>query len=675
VPSAAGAAGVERYLEDLWRDAPWPVALGHTLTALAMCAVPLALGRTLRPFPSLSSDEQGALVSRMLRHPWYPVRLLGFTVRGNALVAALRDPAARAAILGDGDRPPASERPAARAPGRSGRSRAPVGPPSALEADYVVVGSGAAGATVAVALGEHGRSTIVLEEGGFHRKDDFTADLYGALATLFRDFGAQVARGRAIIPVLEGRCVGGSTVMNGAITHRLPKEIHDGWCEDAAIASSLPFSDLEKHAARIEEDLGIRANLSPVLEGLPAAAALRRLGWAYQPMRRSAPGCQASGRCLQGCPSGGKLSMEASYIPRAIRAGAILLDRHRATRIVAAGGRATGLVVRDPRGGRRLVSARKAVILAAGALQSPLLLRTSGLGRAHVGGHFQCHLGAGTTALLDRPVRSVEGPPQGIEVFEFDADGIKLATQLLPPELLLARTAVAGGALSDLLRQWRSISCWTGSVRSEAEGRVSGTRGDTCCKAAVASDALSSASSARKPGRSAGRNTVPWPTAISEPHSWSCSRSTTVRSVGSVGRMVTMPGTVVRRALTTPPNYTLTSCSLPVATSNTKPRTASVWGMNGLVLMRAMDCATSVSRSLNDSGDHDGLMPVSAWMSALNWSSVNVSMPQSVWWIRMISVVPSRRWLMVNDRISSSVTTPPALRMTCASPSFRPRTR
>jgi len=474
VPPAAGTAGVERYLEDLWRDAPWPVALGHTLTAVAMCAIPLALGRTLRPFSSLSSDEQGALVSRMLRHPWYAVRLLGFTVRGNALVAALRDPAARAAILGDGDRQPASERPAARSPG-SGRSRTPVGPPSALEADYVVIGSGAAGATVAVSLGEHGRSTIVLEEGGFHRKDDFTADLYGALATLFRDFGAQVARGRAIVPVLEGRCVGGSTVMNGAITHRLPKEIHDGWCEDAAIAASLPFSDLEKHAARIEEDLGIRANLSPVLEGLPAAAALRRLGWAHQPMRRSAPGCQASGRCLQGCPSGGKLSMEASYIPRAIRAGAILLDRHRATRIVAAGGRATGLVVRDPRGGRRLVSARKAVILAAGALQSPLLLRTSGLGGAHVGRHFQCHLGAGTTALLDRPVRSVEGPPQGIEVFEFDADGIKLATQLLPPELLLARTPVAGRALSDLLRQWRSISSWTGSVRSEAEGRVSGT--------------------------------------------------------------------------------------------------------------------------------------------------------------------------------------------------------
>jgi choline dehydrogenase-like flavoprotein len=468
-------AGVERYLEDLWRDAPWPVALGHTLTALMMCAAPLALGHGLRPFPALTADEQGTLLARLLQHPWYPARLLAFTVRGNALVAALRDPHARAAFLSDGDRPPAPARPAPRIPGRGGSGPTPAGSGRAPVADYVIVGSGAAGATAAVLLGEQGRDTIVLEEGAFHRTDDFGEDLYGAMATLFRDFGAQVARGRAIFPVLEGRCIGGSTVMNGAIAHRLPKEVLDRWChDDAAIAASLRFADLEAHATRIEEDLGIRANLSGMLEGLPAAAALRRLGWAHQAMRRSAPGCQASGRCLQGCPSGGKLSMEASYIPRAMRAGVRVFDRHRATGVVMVGGRAAGVAVRDPEGRRQVVGARRAVILAAGALRSPLLLRASKLGGAHTGRHFQCHLGVGTTALLDRPVRSVEGPPQGIEVLEFDADGLKLATQLLPPELLLARTPVAGRALADLLRQWRSVSSWTGSVRSEAEGWVSG---------------------------------------------------------------------------------------------------------------------------------------------------------------------------------------------------------
>ena len=69
-----------------------------------------------------------------------------------------------------------------------------------------------------------------------------------------------------------------------------------------------------------------------------------------------------------------------------------------------------------------------------------------------------------------------------------------------------------------------------------------------------------------------------------------------------------------------------------------------------------------------------GLRPVSSWIDALNSSSVNVSIPQSVWWISTISFVPSSRWLIASERISSSVTTPPALRITCDSPSSSPRT-
>ncbi len=116
-----------------------------------------------------------------------------------------------------------------------------------------------------------------------------------------------------------------------------------------------------------------------------------------------------------------------------------------------------------------------------------------------------------------------------------------------------------------------------------------------------------------------------------------------------------------------------TSLSLPVATSNTKPRTLSVFGMNGEALIRLIDWRTSSSRSGNASAAHSGLMPVSSWIDFLNSSSVKVSMPQSVWWIRMISSVPSRRWLIASERISSSVTTPPALRITCDSPGWRPR--
>jgi hypothetical protein len=47
-------------------------------------------------------------------------------------------------------------------------------------------------------------------------------------------------------------------------------------------------------------------------------------------------------------------------------------------------------------------------------------------------------------------------------------------------------------------------------------------------------------------------------------------------------------------------------------------------------------------------------------------------MPQRLWWMSMTSVVFSSRWEMISDLITSSLTTPPALRMTCASPGLSP---
>jgi hypothetical protein len=60
-----------------------------------------------------------------------------------------------------------------------------------------------------------------------------------------------------------------------------------------------------------------------------------------------------------------------------------------------------------------------------------------------------------------------------------------------------------------------------------------------------------------------------------------------------------------------PPERYFTSVRDPFATSNTKPRTCSVCGMNGDDLMRAMDWRTSSSRSEKDSAAQTGLIPVS----------------------------------------------------------------
>ena len=91
-----------------------------------------------------------------------------------------------------------------------------------LECGAVIVGSGAGGATVAAELAEAGVDVIVLEEGGYHPTELFTAGTGRALRTLYRDGGGGMAIGHPSVLYAEGRCVGGSTVVNGGMSWRTP---------------------------------------------------------------------------------------------------------------------------------------------------------------------------------------------------------------------------------------------------------------------------------------------------------------------------------------------------------------------------------------------------------------------------------------------------------------------
>ncbi len=343
------------------------------------------------------------------------------------------------------------------------------------EADFVIIGSGASGATAAVEFSENHFETIVVEEGEWYRREDFTENVYGAMATLFRDFGNQMSRGRSVIPVLEGCCVGGSTVMNGAIVHRLPEEVHASWlARDPGLVETLSYNALEKHSSDIESELQIGRNLEGLLPSLPVSHVLQRLGWKHQAMLRNAPGCQSTGRCLQGCPTGGKWSMEVTFIPRAVEAGARVYSGHRAESILWEGRRAVGVRCRLKSGGTKQIRARRGVVLAGGVMQTPRLLWRSGLGRgaSAVGKHFQTHLGISIVAEMTQKAVSLEGPPQGIEITEFSGEKIKLATQLVPPELLFSRTALTGESLREALKRTQYYSSWTGSIQSESEGEL-----------------------------------------------------------------------------------------------------------------------------------------------------------------------------------------------------------
>ena len=130
--------------------------------------------------------------------------------------------------------------------------------------DYVVVGSGAGGAVAAHTLATAGFSVALVEEGPWVKTREFGEKVYDAFRRMYRDAGTQVIEGRSYIPLIQGRCVGGSTVINSAIAHRTPDDVLAQW-EGFGLGADINSAALEPHFDALERELNVHAVNDDVL--------------------------------------------------------------------------------------------------------------------------------------------------------------------------------------------------------------------------------------------------------------------------------------------------------------------------------------------------------------------------------------------------------------------------
>src|SRR5262249_58444627 len=107
-----------------------------------------------------------------------------------------------------------------------------------------------------------------------------------------------MAGGRAFIPIVQGRCLGGSTVINSAIVWRLPDDILAEWAA-CGLENALPAQELHRYWNEIEADLNVGLTPPEVWGNVNRLMheGARRLGVSASPTRRYVSKCQASGRC------------------------------------------------------------------------------------------------------------------------------------------------------------------------------------------------------------------------------------------------------------------------------------------------------------------------------------------------------------------------------------------
>lgn len=353
------------------------------------------------------------------------------------------------------------------------------------QCDVVVVGSGAGGAVIAHHLAEAGFKVVLCEAGSYVRTAEFTDDLWLSLKRMFWDNGLQYAPGRPTVPFLQGRTVGGTTVVNSAISWDLPRDVYDEWVHHEAF--DVPYDEIEAEQARLRRDLNIQ-RVDPAIQGANndlMARGAEQLGWKGQAVDRNEKNCQGSGHCVVGCPHGAKLSMELSYVPWAMEKGMELIPNCEVERVLIEKGAVVGVEAKRlkvgvrqrrflPKRGQRITIRAKRVVIAAGVIQSPLLLQRSHVADPHklIGSHLMAHPGVSSIGLFDERVNLWKGATQGYEVTEFMDQGLKLESLGVPPALFGLRLPGVGNKLAQLMERRGHMVLWAIANRAQTLGSV-----------------------------------------------------------------------------------------------------------------------------------------------------------------------------------------------------------
>ena len=161
-------------------------------------------------------------------------------------------------------------------------------------------------------------------------------------------------------------------------------------------------------------------------------------------------------------------------LPQAVAAGARVVCSTRVDRVLVGTNGVIGAIGRAAGGGEVRVRARQ-VVLAASAVQTPMLLLASGIRHGPVGRHFQCHPGVAMAGMFAEPVRMWTGATQGHEVIGLRREHLKFEALGYDQALVGMRLPGIGRSLAASVATMDRQAHWGVALRAEAEGRV--TRG------------------------------------------------------------------------------------------------------------------------------------------------------------------------------------------------------
>lgn len=247
-----------------------------------------------------------------------------------------------------------------------------------LSCDYLVIGSGAGGSVAASEIVENGKDCILIEEGDFFEIDHFKGSFTKSITSTWRNAGFTPIFGKPSFAFAEGRCLGGSTYINGGLIWRTPKKILDNWNKN--YLQDYDYKNLEEHFNKIEKRLYVIKennndgfNLDSKI--IHEKALNQNIKSVYVP--RAVKNCERKNVCYTGCASGAKQSVLQAYTYESSHKGLRIIVNSKVKKINLKNDEAYSVSVINSKTNEEFVVKFKKIILACGVIQTPLLINKS----------------------------------------------------------------------------------------------------------------------------------------------------------------------------------------------------------------------------------------------------------------------------------------------------------
>jgi choline dehydrogenase-like flavoprotein len=360
------------------------------------------------------------------------------------------------------------------------------------EVDYLIVGSGAGGACMAYRLAcevSDPSRILVIEMGRrYSPLQDFNDDEMEMIRKLYKEGGMQQSK-RFDLMVLQGECVGGTTVINNAVCLKMPQAVREVWENEYGLNLASLDDDLDSQGRVIKAGEYTRVGQEIEITQIADVSINQRVAQKFKTgiaalLTQGVPlgGAEVlsanhrdmigDGLCNLGNKRLRKRSMLETYLPWAEARGVKIVSETSALCFVkdSAGRRADAVLLRTSHGDTKRVRVLKAVISSGGVIASSHFLMRSGV-RTNVGEGMSCNFAFDAVFEFPDIIDAFDGVQ--ITMGAFDSQNrAAFETYFNPPGAFALSLPFYFNRAHDLMKRYRYLLNFGSLVGSEPNGVI-----------------------------------------------------------------------------------------------------------------------------------------------------------------------------------------------------------